>query len=67
MKLFQIILFAFSVKVWDEKWFLKMVFVGHHSSVLSLANHPFAPYIISSSQDKTIKIWSLDQQDIVDK
>ena len=44
-----------------------MVFIGHNSSVLSLSIHPFAAYIISSSLDKTIKIWSLDQQDIVEE
>lgn len=44
-----------------------MVFVGHNGSVLSLSIHPFTSYIISSSIDKTIKIWSLDQQDIVEQ
>lgn len=56
-----------SIKVWDENWFLKMVFVGHNASITCLAIHPLAPYIISSSQDKKLKIWSLDQQDVLDE
>jgi WD40 repeat protein len=61
------IFFGFLVKVWDMNWSLKIVFVGHNDCVLSLAVHPFAPYVISSSADRTMRVWSLDQQDIVDK
>ena len=55
-----------SVKVWDNRWFILYAYVGHQDRVLTLNKHPFGPYIISSSQDRTIRVWSLEYGDVVD-
>jgi WD40 repeat protein len=55
-----------SVKVWDNRWFILYAYVGHHDRVLSLSKHPFGPYVISSSLDRTIRVWSLEYGDVVD-
>jgi WD40 repeat protein len=54
------------VKVWDNRWFILYAYVGHHDRVLCLSKHPFGPYIISSSLDRTIRVWSLEYGDVVD-
>jgi len=41
-------------------------YVGHQDRILSLNKHPFGPYFISSSQDRTIRVWSLEYGDVVD-
>lgn len=57
-----------TVKVWDSKeWFLQMVFVGHTQSVTSLAVYPEGPAIMSSSKDKTVRVWNLDSCDEMDR
>ncbi|XP_071172379.1 WD repeat-containing protein 97-like isoform X3 [Mytilus edulis] len=57
-----------SIKVWDSKeWFLQMVFVGHTQSVTSLAVYPEGPAIMSSSKDKTVRVWNLDSCDEMDR
>lgn len=54
------------VKVWDHRWFILYAYVGHQDRILSLSKHPFGPYFISSSQDRTIRVWSLEYGDVVD-
>ncbi|XP_066288526.1 WD repeat-containing protein 97-like isoform X2 [Branchiostoma lanceolatum] len=56
-----------SVKVWDDNWGLRMVFVGHTGAITDLVVYPYGPFIISSSQDCTIRVWSLETCDEVDK
>lgn len=58
---------CFSVKVWDNDWCVKMVFVGHSQSVSSLAIYPHGPLFISASRDCTIRVWSMETCDEVDK
>ncbi|CAF0753292.1 unnamed protein product [Rotaria sp. Silwood1] len=55
-----------SIKVWDNRWFILYAYVGHQDRVLCLSKHPFGPYVISSSQDRTIRVWSLEYGDVVD-
>ncbi|CAH1779292.1 unnamed protein product [Owenia fusiformis] len=55
-----------SIKVWNDKWHLQLVFVGHDYTVTSLAIYPFGPCIMSSSLDNTIRVWSLETCDEVD-
>ncbi|XP_078609393.1 uncharacterized protein LOC144880786 isoform X1 [Branchiostoma floridae x Branchiostoma japonicum] len=56
-----------SVKVWDDNWGLRMVFVGHTGAITDLVVYPYGPFIISASQDCTIRVWSLETCDEVDK
>ena len=55
-----------SIKVWDPAWHLKLVFVGHRGPVMALAIYPYGPYIMSGSEDTTIRVWSLETCDEVD-
>ncbi|CAF0727372.1 unnamed protein product [Didymodactylos carnosus] len=55
-----------SIKVWDNRWFIIHAYVGHHDRILSLAKHPFGTHVLSSSNDKTIRVWSLEYGDVVD-
>ncbi|KAL9974561.1 hypothetical protein ACROYT_G011611 [Oculina patagonica] len=56
-----------SIKVWDDKGSIKIIFVGHLKSVNTLAVYPFGTYIMSGSSDCTIRVWSLDTADEVDR
>ena len=56
-----------SIKVWDDKGNIKIIFVGHLKSVNTLAVYPFGTYIMSGSSDCTIRVWSLDTADEVDR
>ncbi|XP_064410516.1 WD repeat-containing protein 97 [Latimeria chalumnae] len=56
-----------SIKVWDEKWETRMVFVGHAGPVTAMVLHPFGPQLLTASQDKTIRTWNLHTADQVDK
>ncbi|XP_071494014.1 uncharacterized protein [Diadema antillarum] len=55
-----------SIKVWDSDWHLKLVFVGHQGSVTALSIYPYGPYIMSGSEDATMRVWSLETCDEVD-
>ncbi|XP_055955273.1 WD repeat-containing protein 97 [Patella vulgata] len=56
-----------SIKVWDEKWHIVMVFVGHCEKVNALAVYPNGPAVISASTDHTIRVWNLETCDEVDR
>ena len=60
-------LFNISVKVWDDKWHLQLVFVGHEGVINSLVVYPYGPLIMSAGEDCTIRVWSLETCDEVDK
>lgn len=55
-----------SIKVWDADWHLKLVFVGHRGPVTALSIYPYGPYIMSGSEDCTMRVWSLETCDEVD-
>ncbi|RDD47065.1 WD repeat-containing protein 97 [Trichoplax sp. H2] len=56
-----------SVKVWDNNYNLRLVFVGHSDEVTCLSSYPFGPYIVSGSRDTTMRVWSLETFDEADK
>ncbi|XP_077209592.1 WD repeat-containing protein 97 [Paroedura picta] len=56
-----------TIKVWDETWHIRTVFVGHTAPVIALATYPQRPLIFSASQDGTIRTWNLDTVDQVDQ
>ena len=56
-----------SIKVWDDKFNITIIFVGHLKSVNTLAVYPFGTYIMSGAGDCTIRVWSLDTADEVDR
>ncbi|XP_062569311.1 WD repeat-containing protein 97-like isoform X2 [Saccostrea cucullata] len=56
-----------SIKVWDNEWYLKMVFVGHTRAISVLCVYPDGPAIISASHDCTVRVWNLDSCDEVDR
>jgi len=56
-----------SIKVWDDKFNIMIIFVGHLKSVNALAVYPFGTYIMSAASDCTIRVWSLDTADEVDR
>ncbi|XP_038077425.1 WD repeat-containing protein 97-like isoform X3 [Patiria miniata] len=55
-----------SIKVWDDTWHLLLVFVGHSAAVTALGVYPYGPYIVSASQDCSLRVWSLETCDEVD-
>ena len=63
---FSVLLFLFSVKIWDKTWHVKMVFVGHSGPINSLGVYPFGPAVMSVSADSTIRVWNLETCDVVD-
>ena len=56
-----------TVKVWDEQWHLQLVFVGHGGAISGMAVYPYGPNIISASDDLTLRVWSLETCDQMDK
>lgn len=56
-----------SIKVWNDVGSLKITFVGHHACVNALAIYPFGEFIMSSSSDMTLRVWSLEAKDEVDR
>ncbi|XP_078390449.1 WD repeat-containing protein 97-like [Cetorhinus maximus] len=56
-----------NIKVWDERWNLQMAFVGHRGPVTALAIYPHGLYLLSASEDETIRVWSLELADQVDE
>jgi len=56
-----------SVKIWDQKWHVQMVFVGHTGRVNEIDIYPHGSAIVSASDDKSIRVWNLDTADEVDR
>ncbi|XP_043547014.1 WD repeat-containing protein 97-like [Chiloscyllium plagiosum] len=56
-----------NIKIWDENWNLQIMFVGHRGPVTALAVYPHGPYLLSASEDGTIRAWSLQLADQVDE
>ncbi|XP_063713534.1 WD repeat-containing protein 97-like [Symsagittifera roscoffensis] len=52
-----------SIKAWDENWCVKMVFIGHNDPVTALSVYPNGPFVVSSSSDNSIRVWSLETSD----
>ncbi|XP_033626173.1 WD repeat-containing protein 97-like isoform X4 [Asterias rubens] len=55
-----------SIKVWDDAWHVLLVFVGHCAAITALCAYPYGPYIVSASQDCTLRVWSLETCDEVE-
>ncbi|XP_065438355.1 WD repeat-containing protein 97 isoform X4 [Chrysemys picta bellii] len=56
-----------TIKVWDEKWLIQTIFVGHTGPVTAVTIYPQGPLILSASQDGTIRTWNLQTIDQVDE
>ncbi|XP_074656785.1 WD repeat-containing protein 97-like [Tubulanus polymorphus] len=56
-----------SIKVWSETFHLVMVFVGHSHRISALSVYPYGPYIMSASFDHTLRVWSLETVDEIDR
>lgn len=55
------------IKVWNEDWFLHFVFVGHTGGVTCLSAYPSGPLVVSGGLDRTIRVWSLEVLDEIDR
>eukprot|EP00794_Sanderia_malayensis_P018922 gene18922-20826_t len=55
-----------SIKVWDESWNLKSVFIGHTSVVNSLSAYQKSPLFVSGSDDGTMRLWNIDTSEEID-
>ena len=51
-----------SIKVWDNRGTLVKTLVGHDNWVRALVFHPGGRYLLSVSDDKTIRCWDLSQE-----
>ncbi|PWY85991.1 nuclear distribution protein nudF [Aspergillus heteromorphus CBS 117.55] len=51
-----------TIKVWDARGTCLMTLVGHDSWVQALVFHPGGKYLLSVSDDKTLRCWDLSQQ-----
>ncbi|XP_074842538.1 WD repeat-containing protein 97 isoform X2 [Carettochelys insculpta] len=56
-----------TIKVWDEKWLIQTIFVGHTGPVTAVTIYPQRPLILSASQDGTLRTWNLQTIDQVDE
>ncbi|KAL7273193.1 Lissencephaly-1 [Rhizina undulata] len=50
-----------SIKLWDSRGTLLRTLIGHDNWVRALAFHPAGKYLLSVSDDKTIRCWDLTQ------
>ncbi|XP_059170361.1 WD repeat-containing protein 97-like isoform X2 [Physella acuta] len=55
------------IKVWDGNWKVQMVFVGHSKAINFLRIYPYGSAFISASLDCTIRVWSMETFDEIDK
>ncbi|GAB1191722.1 Nuclear distribution protein nudF [Aspergillus pseudonomiae] len=51
-----------TIKIWDSRGMCLMTLVGHDSWVQALVFHPAGKYLLSVSDDKTLRCWDLNQQ-----
>ncbi|PUU76001.1 nuclear distribution protein PAC1 [Tuber borchii] len=50
-----------TIKLWDARGTLLKTLVGHDNWIRALAFHPAGKYLLSVSDDKTIRCWDLTQ------
>ncbi|KAH9495631.1 hypothetical protein Btru_015471 [Bulinus truncatus] len=55
------------IKVWDINWKVLMVFVGHCKEINFLKIYPHGSSFISASLDCTMRVWSMETCDEIDK
>ena len=55
------------VRVWNSSWSLVFSFVGHLAPVTGLSTYPTGPYVMSSSEDGTIRVWNLETMDEMER
>ena len=51
-----------SIKLWDSRGTLIKTLIGHDNWVRGLVFHPGGKYLLSVSDDKTIRCWDLSQE-----
>jgi len=51
-----------TIKLWDARGACIMTLVGHDNWVRAIVFHPSGKYLLSVSDDKTIRCWDLSQQ-----
>ena len=51
-----------TIRLWDARGTLVKTLVGHDNWVRALAFHPGGKYLLSVSDDKTIRCWDLSQE-----
>lgn len=51
-----------TIKIWDTRGACLMTLVGHDNWVQAIMFHPGGQYLLSVSDDKTLKCWDLSQQ-----
>lgn len=51
-----------TIKIWDARGKCLMTLVGHDNWVRALVFHPGGKYLLSVSDDKTLRCWDLSQQ-----
>ena len=51
-----------SIKIWDSRGTLIKTLIGHDNWVRGLVFHPGGKYLLSVSDDKTIRCWDLTQE-----
>ncbi|OKL60015.1 hypothetical protein UA08_04515 [Talaromyces atroroseus] len=50
-----------TIKLWDARGTCLMTLVGHDSWIESLVFHPGGKYLLSASDDRTLRCWDLSQ------
>lgn len=50
-----------TIKIWDARGICLMTLVGHDNWVRSIVFHPGGRYLLSVSDDKTLRCWDLSQ------
>jgi platelet-activating factor acetylhydrolase IB subunit alpha len=51
-----------TIKIWDARGTCIMTLVGHDNWVRALVFHPGGKYLLSVSDDKTVRCWDLSQE-----
>jgi len=67
VELWSVVLICFTVKVWADDWHLQLVFVGHAGPVTCLAVYPYGMHVLSAGVDQTMRVWSLETCDELEK
>jgi platelet-activating factor acetylhydrolase IB subunit alpha len=51
-----------TIKLWDSRGVCIMTLIGHDNWVRAIAFHPGGKYLLSVSDDRTLRCWDLSQQ-----